>query len=165
MPELILPDRVRYQLQFDQQLEQMNKRHSWLRHFDAELRAIDPYLSLVKASEAADQPGLVPGFWHVKRDNPTTMPTFVPLRDQDGGFAEPSFHHLEMLRRLDMQRPGAFDEFKRRQDELAQQAERRREAEAEERRDEMAERIASKERASVSMTEGWKNSVRGKRDA
>lgn len=163
MSGIILPDRVRHKLDFERQLEQLNDRHGWLRHFDAELRRIDPYLSLVKASEAATQPGLTPGFWHVQRDNPETIPTYIPLTDDEGGFAEPTGHHLEVIRRADLQRPGAFEDFKRRQDERVREIEKRREAAAEERRVELAERIAHHEVPSVSMTDGWTNSVRGRK--
>jgi hypothetical protein len=160
---IILPEHVRLQLDFENQLETLNKRHDWLRHFDAELQRLDPYLSLVKASESADQAGLTPGFWHVQRKNPETMPTYIPLTDDKGGFAEPQSHHLEMLRRADLQRPGAFEEFKRRQDERVREMERRKADQAEQRRTEIAERISHLDVPKVSMSDGWTNSVRGKK--
>ena len=163
MSELYLPDRVRHQIEFERQLEKLNERHGWLKHFDAELRRIDPYLSLVKASENADRPGLIPGMWHVKRDNPTAMPTFIPLRTPDGKYAEPSMYHLEMVKKLDMQRPGALEEFVKRQEQAVAEAERQRANAADERREEMAERIEAIERPSVSMSGGWTNSTRGNR--
>lgn len=163
MSQIILPDRVRHKIEFENQLENLNERHDWLRHFDAELRRIDPYLSLVKASEVASKPGLTPGFWHVQRDNPETMPTYIPLTDPDGGFAEPSGYHLEMIRKADLQRPGSFEAFKRRQEERLRGFEREREAKAQERRVELAERIAYMENPSVSMSSGWTNSVKGRR--
>lgn len=162
MSGIILPDSVRLRMEFDDQLESMNERHAWLRHFDRELRAIDKHLSLVKASENATQPGLEPGYWHIKRDNPTTLPTFIPLRNDKGGFSEPTSAHLELLRRNDMQRSGAFEEFKKQQDALETERQRRKQAAADERREEMAERIEAAERVSVSMNDGWKNSVKGR---
>lgn len=163
MSQIILPDRVRHQIEFERQLEELNKRHDWLRYFDRELRALDPHLSLVRARENATEPGLVPGFWHIKRDNPTTLPTFYPLRDEKGGFAEPSYSHLEMMRRNDLQKPGAFEDFVKRQEAGVRAEEKKRELQAEERREEMAERIAHLNNPSVSMTEGWTNSVKGRR--
>lgn len=163
MSGIILPERVRLQIEFEKQLEGLGKRHDWLRHFDVELQRIDPYLSLVKASEHATQPGLIPGFWHVQRQNPETMPTYIPLTDPNGGFAEPASHHLEMLREADLQRPGAFREFQRKQEARVKEMERRKAAEAEQRVTEMAERISHLEVPKVSMSDGWVNSVRGKK--
>lgn len=163
MSQLILPDSVRHQIDFEQQLEQLGTRHGWLKHFDTELRAIDPYLSLVKASDSAEQTGLVPGFWHIKRDNPTTIPTFIPLRNDDGGFAEPNSAHLEMVRRNDLQRAGAFEAFKKKQDNFEIERQRAKDAQTDERRIEMAERIEVMERAQVSMKDGWVNSAKGRK--
>lgn len=163
MSGIILPDRVRAQIDFEQQLETMQERHGWLKHFDTELKAIDPLLSLVKASENSTQSGLVPGFWHIKRDNPATIPTFIPLRNDQGGFAEPNSAHLDLLRRNDMQRKGAFEEFKRQQESINLEKEKANLARADERRVEMAERLESFDRAQVSMKDGWVNSVKGRK--
>lgn len=163
MSGIILPERVRLQIEFEKQLEGLGKRHEWLRHFDAELQRIDPYLSLVKASEHATQPGLIPGFWHIQRKNPEAMPTYIPLTSESGEFQEPAFYHLEMLRKADLQRPGAFEEFQRRQDERMKAIERRRAEQAEQRVTEMAERIDHLDVPKVSMSDGWTNSVRGKK--
>lgn len=163
MSGIILPERVKLQIEFEKQLEGLNKRHDWLRHFDAELQRLDPYLSLVKASENANQPGLIPGFWHVQRKNPETMPTYIPLMGEKGEFQEPAFYHLEMLRKADLQRPGAFEEFQRRQDERMRAVERQKAEQAEQRVTEMAERIHHLDVPKVSMSDGWTNSVRGKK--
>ena len=163
MSQLILPDRVRIQLDFEAQLEQLGDRHGWLKHFDAELRAIDSHLSLVKASDAANQTGLVPGHWHIKRDNPTTIPTFIALRNDDGGFIEPNSSHLELIRKNDMQRAGAFEAFKQKQDNFEVERERAKAAQTDERQSEMAERIEQLEHAQVSMKKGWTNSVKGRK--
>jgi hypothetical protein len=160
---IILPDRVRIQMEFDDHLSKLDGRHDWLRRFDAELRALDPYLSLVKAQDNATQLGLTPGYWHVKRDNPTTIPTFIALRGPDGEFVEPSSAHLEMLRRSDLQRKGAFDELVKRHDAAAAKAAKLKETQREERVDHMAEIIAHHDNASVSMAEGWTNSAKGRK--
>jgi hypothetical protein len=136
---IILPDRVRIQMEFDDHLARMDGRDN------------------------ATQLGLTPGYWHVKRDNPTTMPTFIPLTGPDGEFVEPSSSHLEMLRRSDLQRKGAFDDLVKRHDAAAEKAAKLKETQREERVDHMAEIIAHHDNASVSMADGWTNSVKGKK--
>lgn len=163
MPELYIPDSARINLNLESQLEKLNQRHEWLRHFDRELKAMDPHLSLVKASEQATEPGLIPGYWHIKRDNPRTMATYIPLRGDKGEFVEPGSEHLDFLRRNDLQRPGAFKELMERVEATQKAREREQEVKAQQRREEMAERIEAMERPSVSMNGKWTNSVKGVR--
>lgn len=160
---IILPDSVRLNMELEDQLELLGDRHDWLKHFDRELRNLDPYLSLVKASENATEPGLVPGYWHVKRDNPSEMATYYPLRGDSGEFVEPGSQHLDLMRRNDLQRPTAFKEFIKRQASVAELKAAKDAEDARERQETMAERIESIERAHVSMVDGWSNSVRGKK--
>ena len=160
---LILPDSVRMSMELEDQLELLGDRHDWLKHFDRELRALDPYLSLVKASESATEPGLIPGYWHVKRANPTEMDSYYPLRGDEGEFVEPGSEHLELMRKNDLQRPGAFQEFQARHKAVEDEMKARKADQARERVESMAERIEVVERAQVSMKDGWVNSVKGKK--
>lgn len=161
---LILPDSVRMSMELEDQLELLGDRHDWLKHFDRELRALDPYLSLVKASESATETGLVPGYWHVKRDNPSEMATYYPLRGDEGEFVEPGSQHLELMRKNDLQRPGAFKEFQERHKAVEDEMAARKADQARERVETMAERIEVIERAQVSMKDGWTNSVKGRKE-
>lgn len=161
---LILPDSVRMSMELEDQLELLGDRHDWLKHFDRELRALDPYLSLVKASESATEPGLKPGYWHVKRDNPSEMDSYYPLEGAEGEFVEPGSEHLELMRKNDLQRPGAFKEFEARHKAVADAKAYRLAEQARERTETMAERIEVIDRAQVSMKDGWTNSVKGRKE-
>lgn len=163
MSQLWIPDSARINSDIDSQLEALGERHKWLKYFDRELQAMDEHLSLVKASDAATEPGLVPGFWHIRRHNPGDMATYIPLRGENGEFVEPGSEHLEMMRRIDLHRPGALEEFVRAGEAHLRRIEAERNDRAEERQTEFAERLESVERAQVSMKEGWTNSVKGKK--
>lgn len=163
MPDLWIPEKARLDRDLEGQLEQLDKRHQWLKFFDRELRAMDPYLSLVKASDTATEPGLIPGYWHIKRDNPNDMATYYPLRGQDGEFVEPGSEHLEMMRRNDLTKPDNFKRLVREGEAHLKRIEDQKREVSDQRREEFAERLESKERAHVSMTDNWTNSVKGKR--
>lgn len=168
MAQIILPPEVILGQQIDAQLERMarlRERHGFLSWFDRELKLIDPRLSLVKANESPDQSALVPGAWHIRRDNEATMPTYIPILTEDGRPREPVNHDLEELKKADMQRPGAFAEFCRRQEQkiLDQRLDRERAQEA--RVDEIVDRIKHHENVSVGYDRKWTNSTRGRRAA
>jgi hypothetical protein len=125
---------------------------------------MDPYLSLVKASDTATERGVTPGYWHIKRDNPEDMASYYPLCGEDGEFVEPGSEHLEMTRRNRPEaKPENFNRMVRDGEAHLKRIEAEREAVREQRREEFAERLESKERAHVSMTGNWTNSVKGKK--
>lgn len=163
MPDLWIPEKARLDRDLDSQLEQLGKRHAWLKYFDRELQAMDPYLSLVKASDTATEPGLTPGYWHVRRDNPNDMATYYPLRGEKGEFVEPGSEHLEMMRRNDLTKPDNFKRLVREGEAHLKRIEDQQREVSEQRREEFAQRLESKERAHVSMADNWTNSVKGKR--
>lgn len=163
MPDLWVPDSARIDHDLESQLERLNERHAWLKHFDRELRAMDPYLSLVKATENATEPGLTPGYWHIKRDNPHDIASYYPLRGENGEFVEPGSEHLEMMRRNDLTNPENFKRMVRDSEAHLRRIEDQKRERSEQRREEFAERMESYERAQVSMNDGWTNSVKGKR--
>lgn len=163
MTQLWVPDNARINTELDSQLERLNKRHDWLKYFDRELRAMDERLSLVKASENATEPGLVPGYWHIKRDNEQAIATYYPLRGDNGEFVEPGSEHLEMMRRNDLTKPENFDRLVRQGEAHLRKMEQESKERAQARTEEMAERLESLERASVSLSGDWTNSVKGKR--
>ncbi len=161
---LWVPESARLTNDVDSQLVALGERHQWLKFFDRELRELDEGLSLVKASDSATEPGLKPGYWHIRRENPGDMASYFPLEGDEGEFVEPSSEHLGMMRRMDLQNPRAFRDFVKRYERLEADRERRRQLEAEERQTEFAERLESHERAHVSMAGKWTNSVKGKKN-
>ena len=166
MAQIILPPEVILGQQIDAQLERMNRlreRHGFLVWFDRELKAIDPRLSLVKASENPDQSAVVPSAWHIRRDNEATMPTYIPILTQDGLPREPVNNDLEQLKKADMQRPGAFDEFCRKQEQKLLDQRLNREKAQEARVEEIVDRIRHHENASVGYDAKWTNSTKGRR--
>lgn len=160
---LWVPPTAQIDHELDSQLERLGRRHEWLKYFDRELQAMDPRLSLVKASESATEIGLKPGYWHIRRDNEQTMATYYPLQGEAGEFVEPGSEHLEMMRRNDLTKPENFDRLVRQGEAHLRRIEQERDERAEERRTEFAERYESIQRAQVSMNDGWTNSVKGKR--
>lgn len=163
MTSLWVPPTAQIDHELDSQLERLGRRHEWLKYFDRELQAMDPRLSLVKASESATEPGLKPGYWHIKRDNEQTMATYYPLQGHDGEFVEPGSEHLEMMRRNDLTKPENFKRLVEQGEAHLRRIEEQRKERAEERQTEFAERFESVQRAHVSMKDGWTNSVKGKR--
>lgn len=88
----------------NRRLEQISPRHRLLEWLDRELKALDPRLSLVRATEGAAWP-LRPGFWHVRRDNfPLTDDTYIPITEPDGTYREPTADVLDWLRARDLWR-------------------------------------------------------------
>lgn len=150
--------------QWNAQRERMTHRHSELREFDRELKDLDPLLSLVRAAPHAEDPDLIPGFWHVKRENPIGMDTYLALKSADGGFSEPHSGFIEQLRRQDLQRDGAWDELMKR---LTAEEDNRLKAQQETREElkqEFAERYKAHADPGVSMTDtGWTYKKRGRR--
>lgn len=112
MTSVLLPDWVhRNQVQARAQV-----RAGELNWFDAQLKEMDPHLSLVKASDTANNGLMVPGYWHVHRRNPIGIDTYIAITGPDGEFAEPHSGVIEQLRKDDLQRPGAWEAFEDRLD-------------------------------------------------
>lgn len=134
--------------------ERMASRHGELRWFDTQLKELDAHSELVRASDSADAPGILPGFWHVRRTDPLTgWQTYISLKGHDGGFSEPHSGHLEALRACDLQRPGGFEDAKRKLDLADEQRARELAWTRAEYSTEFKERYLNKTRTSVSFTE------------
>ena len=67
-----------------------------------ELVRLDPHLSMVKAPDCqvVGTP-LVPGAYHVKRDNPGAPPSLIPIRDEEGRPIHPPGRLLDQLKAMD----------------------------------------------------------------
>lgn len=165
MSKLILPDSVKFNRGLEEQLErvaELRRKGSFLNEFDHQLKDLDPKLSLVKAGEHSDLPELMPGYWHVKRDNEGAPASYLPIATLDGHFKEPDSGTLEWLRSCDLQRPGALREIQKRQEQEMIDHARDKARLREERKDEFLERYKSHANASVSMKQGWKNKAKGR---
>jgi len=79
---------------------------STLAHAEAlerELKELDDGLSIVWiGSRAPEFPGVSPGRFHVRRQNPGAPNTFMPIEGPDGEYLEPSFRIVEELKRNDL---------------------------------------------------------------
>lgn len=136
MSRLILPPIVDY----NERRARLAERHEALKWFDRELKELDPYLELIKASESSDEPDLIPGYWHIRRQNPVGIQTYIAITGPAGEFMEPHSGVIEDLRRMDLQRPGAWEEFHRNLSEKESAASRAAEEQREEFREEFMER-------------------------
>lgn len=133
--------------------------------FTAELRRIDPYLELIRASPNATALGLVPGAFHVMRNNPGAPPSLMPILDEHGNPRIPDSGVFEELRRNDMWSERSMKE-QRRVAAAAERAKKAREQrEHEDRVEEMVERIKAGRDVRVSMSDAapWTQNVDGRR--
>lgn len=90
--------------------------------FDRLLKDRNPNLELtfVEDDPRAKEARLEPGRWHIKRTNPGTADSYMPIVTPDGGYREPTLRDLEELDRRDLwRRPYAVAEL------LAQEAKER----------------------------------------
>lgn len=156
---LILPPVVQYNLA----RERLVERHEALRWFDRQLKELDPDLELVRAKEVVDEPGLRPGFWHVKRNNRDTVDRYFVIQGPDGEYMEPHSGFIEYLRSQDLQAPGAWKRLMENQEREERLAERSKVLAREERLQEFADRVKSYESPAVSMAGSWSYKTSGRR--
>jgi hypothetical protein len=162
---LILPDVVEHRMALEHSLEQLGakrERAGWLRYFDQQLQAIDPKLSLVKARDEVYDVAMIPGFWHVRRENGADLQdTFLPITGPGGQFIEPHSGVLDGLRSNDLQRPGALDELRKKFDREDAAREAVRQSTRAELNEEFALRYKAKENRSVLFSDevNWRNSL------
>lgn len=125
-----------------------------------ELKGIDPHLSVVMVSEYADEPGLAPGCWHVRRENAGSIDTFLPIVGPNGEYRMPDSAVPDQLRRRDLWRDDVEKEVRRYRD----QKEKDRKADELEavmaRREEMALRLKGQVNPSMNFDAGrrWRAS-------
>ncbi len=150
MTRVILPVSAQYNLA----REQLAERHGALRWFDRQLKDVDPALELVRAKEVVTEPGMTPGFWHVKRNNgPGVIDSYVPITNPDGSFAEPSSGWLERFRADDAWTNGGWDAMVKRWDRRQRDLDAQKERERQDRVQEIAERVKAIGNPGVSMTD------------
>lgn len=143
-----LPDSSRDDAAEDQAaISEMTMIDETIQHFTAELKSIDPDLELVKASNHASLPGLVPGYWHILRKGMPT--TILTLDGPNGEFREPGSWMYDWLLEQDMwnDRTQAMRAEQRQKAERA--VERQKQRERQDRIQEFNERLASKNRTQI----------------
>jgi hypothetical protein len=91
------------------------------RALERALKDMDPALDVVfikpDIGEEYLPGGAIPGYWHVRRNNPApAVPTYMPITTEDGGFRQPDFGVIDELRRSDLWAPGALEKALRQED-------------------------------------------------
>lgn len=128
---------------------------------------LDARLRLGRARPLAYEPGLgvIPGFYHWVRDNETAPPTVTPITSPDGAFREPDSGVLGDLRSQDLHDPTVFLALLAGRRAKEQAAEREREAERAERRQEITDRYLAGTRVQVSLDDStpWAQNAAGLR--
>jgi hypothetical protein len=129
------------------------------------LRKLDPFLRVGRAKEKADGLGVIPGFYHLLRINPSAPIWVMPLHDGNGGFVEPSDAMLDMLRRADMQNEQVMRDEDKRQEREAKSVERAEALAKEQRVDHMMDNWRALDRPKVLFSDDvkWSNKPAGKR--
>lgn len=159
MSRIILPATAKYNIE----RERMAERHHMLTDFERQLKELDEHSDLVKIHENAEAPGLVPGFWHVRRTDPVTRwQAYIALKGPNGEFSEPHSGHLNMMRDADLQAAGGFERLMKRVADEEDKAARLSAWTRAERQQEFMERYLNKSRPSVSFADvgGWRNRAR-----
>ncbi len=147
-----LPESTRADLAQDRKaITEMTLIDEACRHYTAELRQIDEDLELVKASNSATLPGLVPGFWHILRKG--TPCTILCLEGPNGEFREPGSWMFPWLQAEDMWNDAAQRDSRERQKKIAAARDRERALERDDRVAEFNERWKSATSVSLSVTD------------
>lgn len=180
MGDLLLPPRVRREIQKEKWAEQRAERRAAIRRlldfddpvcreWNPVVRKLDPLLSLARARPQAYEPGLHvrPGFYHWVRDNETADMTVEPITGPDGdSFAEPDSSLLDALRSNDLQNPRVWAALIEHRANAEAEREREHRREMDELNENIYERWLAGNRAFVSMDRSapWTQSAKGRRE-
>lgn len=135
----------------------VDRQLAMAKQLDRALKAEDPYLSLVFVNEKADAPGLHPGRWHIKRENPETMDVYLPIIADNGAYVEPSMDIIDKLRSNDLWREDVARAVRKAQVDKREAGERARLEADLEKRDEFAGRVKAMSNPSINYGgKGWK---------
>lgn len=170
MAQLFLPPGVSRELQQERlahyaRVVALTQHADTMDDFNRDLKAIDPYLELVKAKETIEVgTPLKPGYWHIIRHNPGAPPSVMTIEGPDGEYVEPSSGVFrQLLEWCDLQNP-AVGHRRRERAQAARDAEHKRLARERQEADEEAiERYHAATRTQVSMTPGWSQNTAGRR--
>lgn len=157
MGNLWLPDKAtRQQVQARQEYQAAvlgaADLHAKLEKWNYELKKFDMSLQLVKASESAQAQGLKPGYYHIIKDNGMGFaPGIVVHQGPNGEFREPDSGLFRELMEADLWDDRVVRDRERRRKQLEEAEARAKAREAEERRQEFAERWKARTNPGVSM--------------
>ena len=141
----------------------LSETSGYLDYWNKRLRKLDPHLQLVKAAANTTNPDLKPGYYHVLRIAPESPPMIHVHQTPDGEFREPDDGLIQELEKGDMWNARAMRaaEERRKKREAEREAERAREAE--DRRQELYDRLRVFYSPSVSMAGNWTNKAGARR--
>lgn len=127
----------------------------------------DPRLEVIFAPPyASAETGLEPGRYHVMRRNePPTPPTLIPLEGTRGEFVEPGQWVVDLLRRSDLQNPRVMADHREAKRRLEMEKRNEQQRETEERREHLRDAYKSRFETSISFNRDnpWTQNVAGKR--
>lgn len=147
-------------LRHEREVRDAAMRDATLDWWTGELQKIDPSLSMIKARDNANVPGMKPGYFHVLRTG--SPPTLFPIEGPAGEFTEPNSSVFDMLRRNDLWNTEAVRDRKRMQRQASEAAQKRRERERDVRVEELLERVKAARETSISMARTrrpWRQSM------
>ena len=117
-----------------------------------ELARLDPLLSMVKAPDCqVIGTPLVPGAYHVVRDNPGAPPSLIPIRDEEGRPIHPPGRLLDQLKAMDSWNTNVRAMQQRIRDAEEERQQRDRERRREERQEHILDHYKSVTETSISM--------------
>lgn len=135
------------------------------RQFNRELRLIDPYLEMLFFGADCRVQGAVPSRYHLSRRSPDAPATLIAITGPNGEFVEPSSAIFAKLAEGDLWSSNAVRERERMVREAERARDRKRAREAEERQEEIKDRMNAAFRTQVGWDPKWTQNVAGKRGA
>lgn len=143
----------------------MAEANSVCKEFNPELRKIDAHLEMVYWPMLAPQiDGFANGCYHIIRHNPDAAGSVEPLVDENGDYKEPGSWVFDMLRRGDLWNDQVRKDRERAIKRAHDALERAKAREAEDRAEELRDRLNAAMRTSISMTDvPWTQNMDGRR--
>jgi hypothetical protein len=112
------------------------------REVDKALKELDRHLSVVFFGDNAEPyPGIVPGRWHIRRQNPETLDSYFPLQTPEGEYREPTMGDVERLKGADLWTADGMKRMRQQEENRRRAQEREQQRHAEDRQAEIASRI------------------------
>lgn len=142
---LILPDSA-YVAEINARMEQQaSEQEARARYWTAELKRIDPTLSVEWVPEQADEFDY-PARWHVRKRIPGGVDEWFPLVGTHGEYREPGSWILDEFQANDMWNPRVHRSKQEAKEKLREARTRAQKLESEQRVDQMAEAIRAARR-------------------
>lgn len=169
---LFVPPRVARELELKRvgeeiRLARLTSTGGVMADFNRDLKAIDPYLQLVKAHDTIEAgTPLKPAYWHIIRHNPGAPPSVMVIEGPDGEYVEPTSRIFDLLKAGDLQNPATTRRLRERNQAIEDAKQRREAREREDRNTEAIERYKAATRTQVSMASApWSQNVAGRKGA